>query len=214
MGRRRGNATSRAGGWRIPGAARLRSHTAFHADPAREPARLTTAGASRPRVAYRDVLRDAAAMRARLCAALLVLAVAAPAAAATPQRLSRFDVNNAESWADALALCDLTAFLRTRPALDADVVVAVDPATRMDRVLYGPRFQPPSMFFDGQVRGMFERLARAGEVDSGAVGAARRRHDQSMFREFRMTSGQEMAFLEDQTELCAALAVDVASRYR
>ena len=153
-------------------------------------------------------------LRTRLCAALLALAAAGQAAAASPaERLSRFDVGAAQSWADALALCDLTAFLRTRPALDADVVLVEDRGGRMDSALYGPRFTPVSLFFDIGVRRTFERLAQAGEVDRRRVGEARRRHDMSMFREFRVTSAQDMAFLEAQAELCAALSVDVARRY-
>ena len=96
-----------------------------------------------------------------LCALVLTLAVAAPAAATTPAtRLARFDVANSQTWADALALCDLTSFLRTRPALDADVVLTVDPRSRMDRVLYGPRFQPMSLFFDSRFRNAFDNCQR------------------------------------------------------
>lgn len=153
-------------------------------------------------------------LRTRLCAALLALAVGGPAAAATPaERLSRFDVGAAQSWADALALCDLTAFLRTRPALDADVVLVEDMGGRMGQALYGPRFTPASLFFDTRVRRTFERLAAAGEVDRRSVGEARRRHDMPMFREFRAASGEDIAFLEAQAELCAALSVDVARRH-
>jgi len=149
-----------------------------------------------------------------LCALVLALAVAAPAAATTsPTRLSRFDVANSENWADALALCDLTSFLRTRPSLDADVVLTVDPQSRMDRLLYGPRFQPISLFFDSRFRSMFERLEKSGEVDRKSVAAARRRLDLPMFDEFRVASVRDMVFLEEQAELCTALIIDVRQRY-
>ena len=148
-----------------------------------------------------------------LCAALLAFAVAVPAAASTPARLTAFDVNNSQTWAEALALCDLTTFLRTRPSLEADVVVTADPRTRADRILYGPRFMPTSVFFDSRVRLMFERLERAGEVDRRAVGEARRRYDVGMFQAFRLGSVKDMAFLEDQSLLCAALSIDVRNRH-
>ena len=149
-----------------------------------------------------------------LCAFVLTLAVAAPAAAATtPTRLARFDVANAQTWGDALALCDLTSFLRTRPALDADVVLTVDPRSRMDRVLYGPRFQPVTLFFDSRFRNMFDRLEKSGEVDRGSVAAARRRLDLPMFSEFRVASVKDQVFLEEQAELCTALTIDVRQRY-
>jgi hypothetical protein len=149
-----------------------------------------------------------------LCALLLALAVTAPAAATTTgSRLSQFDVNNSQTWADALALCDLTSFLRTRPSLDADVVLTVDPLSRMDRVLYGPRFQPISLFFDTRFRRMFERLEKSGEVDRSSVAQARRRLDLPMFDEFRVASVKDMVFLEEQAELCTALTIDVRRRY-
>ena len=148
-----------------------------------------------------------------LCALVLALAVAAPAAATAPTRLDRFDVNNSQTWADALALCDLTSFLRTRPSLDADVVLTVDPVSRMDRVLYGPRFQPPSLFFDGRLRRTFDRLEKSGEVDRGSVAAARRRYDLAMFAEFRSAGVRDQIFLEEQADLCTALNIDVRRRY-
>ena len=146
--------------------------------------------------------------------ALLALLIGAPASAATPQRLAGFDVARAETWADALALCDLTAFLRTRPALEADVILSPDPVTEWARPLYGPRFRPPGLFFDRSVRLSFERLERAREVDRRAVGEARARHDRALFRIFSRPNQEEVRFLEEQSRLCAALSADIRTRYR
>ena len=145
--------------------------------------------------------------------ALMALLVAAPAAPEPSTRMSAFDVSRAESWADALALCDLTAFLRTRPALEADVVLAPDGRSEFVRPLYGPRFLPPGLFFDHYTRLTFERLEKAGEVDRKSVGAARARHDRPLFRSYQRAGGQDMAFLEEQSKLCGALGLDVRQRY-
>ena len=147
--------------------------------------------------------------------AALAIALLGPAAAgaATPPRMAPFDVSRMENWGDALALCDLTAFLRTRPSLDADVVLAADPRTDFARPLYGPRFMPPGLFFDHATRLTFERLEKAGEVDRRAVGEARARHDRPFFRAYERAGSQELAFLEEQSRLCTALTVDVRRRY-
>jgi len=144
---------------------------------------------------------------------LLALLVASPAAPTPSERMSAFDVSRAESWAEALALCDLTAFLRTRPSLEADVVLAPDGRSEFMRPLYGPRFLPPGLFFDHATRLTFERLEKAGEVDRKSVGRARGRHDLALFRSYRRAGRQDLAFLEEQSKLCAALSLDVRQRY-
>jgi hypothetical protein len=147
-------------------------------------------------------------------AALLALLIAVPAAAAPRPRLQEFDVARTENWADALALCDLTSFLRTRPNLDADVIMSPDAWSEHLRPLHAPRFLPPGLFFDKRVRLTFERLEKAGEVDRRGFGAARARHDQALFRSYDRADGTELAFLEEQSKLCAALSQDVRARYR
>jgi hypothetical protein len=151
----------------------------------------------------------------RLLLAAFAIALSGPPAAAaeTPARMVPFDVSRAENWGDALALCDLTAFLRTRPSLDADVVLAADSRSEFARPLYGPRFLPPGLFFDQNVRLTFERLEKAGEVDRRSVGAARARHDRPLFRVYQRGGSEDLAFLEEQSQLCAALILDVRRRY-
>jgi hypothetical protein len=147
-------------------------------------------------------------------AVLLALLVAAPAAAAPQPRVTDFDVAKTQTWADALALCDLTAFLQSRPDLDADVIMAPDGRSEWLRPLYAPRFLPQGLFYDHNVRLAFERLERAGEVDRRAFGEARARHDRPLFRSFERARKAELEFLAEQSRLCAALVADVRSRYR
>ena len=136
--------------------------------------------------------------------------IAGPAGADTRADLRRFDIVNVEDWADALALCDLTAFLRTRPALDADAII---PSGDRPGPLYGPRFLPPGLFFDRGVRRTFERLQRAGETDRARVASARARYDLDFYGRLRNPSASEVAFLEEQSSLCAALSIDIDRRF-
>ena len=140
------------------------------------------------------------------CTAALLTGAAAP----TPET---FDVANAGGWAEALAMCDLTRFLATRPDLDADVILATDQSTGWMRPLYGPRFLPPTLFFDREVKQAFHRLERAGEVDKRGFAEARTRFDRPMMRRFRQQRMSDQHFLEDQSRVCHALEADVQARY-
>lgn len=141
-------------------------------------------------------------------AAAVLLAGAAP-----QETLSRFDISRAEGWSEALALCDLTEFLLTDPALSADVILARDDGTGQFRPLYGPRFIPPNLLYDGDVKRAYYRLRRAGEVDARSVGEARSAVDRAMLRAFRRYSSTERRFLEKQAETCDGLLTDVRTRY-
>lgn len=126
----------------------------------------------------------------------------------------RFSVAHAQGWPDALALCDLTRFLLTQPALNADVILALDDNTGEFRPLYGPRFLPPNLLFDGELRRAFFRLERAKETDRRSVGEARFRLDRPMLRAFRRAGSAERRFLEDQAKTCSALVADARTRHR
>ena len=93
--------------------------------------------------------------------ALLAVFAAAPAAAEPRQPLAAFDVSQAPGWAEALAICDLTRFLVLETDLDADVILTPDDRTGWLRPLYGPRFIPPNLIFDGAVKAAYHRLERA-----------------------------------------------------
>ncbi len=140
------------------------------------------------------------------CTAALLTAAAAP----TP---GLFDVEQAQGWAEALAVCDVTRFLVTRPDLDADVILATDESTGWMRPLYGPRFMPPNLFYDGEVKRAFHRLERAGELERNAFVEARARVDRPMMRRFRQQRASDRRFLEMQSDVCDALEAQVQSRY-
>ena len=140
-------------------------------------------------------------------------ATAAPAQAAHPE-WERFEVTRAQGWPEALALCDLTRFLLSRPALDADVILTRDDNTGDFRPLYGPRFLPPNLLYDGELRRTFFRLQSEGETDRRSVGEARFRLDRAMFKAFRRGNVEQRLFLENQAETCSALTAQVRSRPR
>ena len=151
-------------------------------------------------------------MIARLFSAGLMAVLCGGAAPA--QSLEPFEVARAEDWAQALALCDLTRFVQSEPKLDADVILTRDDGTGQFRPLYGPRFMPPNLFYDGEVKRAFFRLERAGEVNRRSVSAARFALDRPMLRTFRRIGAAERRFLDDQSETCSALLTDVRARYR
>ena len=149
-------------------------------------------------------------MRSAAVAVLLGLAASAAAADAP---LQAFDVARAEGWPRALALCDVASFLKTKPDLDADVILARDDRSGWLRPLHGPRFLPPGLFYDEGVRRAFYRLKAAREVDRRSFAAARADIAREMLPRFRRFTAGETACLREQVRLCDALRADVASRY-
>jgi hypothetical protein len=145
--------------------------------------------------------------------ALLALLIGSSAASAPRARLSDFDINRAEAWPDALAVCDLTLFLRTRPSLDADVILAPDPNSGWVRPLQGPRFLPPNLFHSRTVRQAYERLEAAGQIDRDSFARARLRYDTGMFASYRRANARDLAFLEQQSVLCGYFAQDIRERF-
>lgn len=127
---------------------------------------------------------------------------------------ARFEVAGAPGWPEALALCDLTRFLLEHRELDADVILARDDNTGHFQPLYGPRFMPPNLLYDGELRRTFFRLQSAGETDRRSVGEARFQLDRPMLRAFRRGAVPERRFLEAQAETCSALVAEVRTRHR
>ncbi len=139
-------------------------------------------------------------------AALLAGSAAQGAPPAGLTALGAFDVDRAQGWPDKLALCDLTYFLNSRPDLEADYILAPDRDTRWVRRLRGPRFLPPNLFYDSEVRQAYERLRRAGLVTRAQASEARARHDRPFIERFRRwRGGAEDAFIQRQSEGCVAV---------
>ena len=141
--------------------------------------------------------------------ALAPLAGASPSSAAV---LSDYNVQKAETWADALAICDVTKFLLTEPKLDSEVIIAAVPGGA-PVALRGPYFIPPSGFYSEVMKETFERVRTAGQVTPEAYNEARTRYTKLMFSAYTNASANQ-AFLNDQMRVCYALAVDTTGRAR
>lgn len=142
---------------------------------------------------------------------LPVLALAAmvgvPASASS---LADYDVQKADTWADALAICDVTKFLLTDPNLSSEVILAPVPGGA-PVALYRPLFLPPSNFYSDKMRDTFERAQKSGQVTIDAYGAARNRYARLMLTAYRGTKADH-DYLADRMNLCYALAADASGR--
>ena len=127
--------------------------------------------------------------------------------------MTTYDVSKAETWADALAICDVTRFLLSEPNLDAEVIISPMPGN-VHVPLYKPYFIPPSSFYSDAMRETFERVQKAGQVNTESYGQARMRYTKLMLPAYRYASGADRAFLADQMKTCYALAVDTTGKAR
>lgn len=134
---------------------------------------------------------------------LLAVAIACPARAG---RLSDFDLNKLDSWADAVAVCDITRFLLTDPDLRGDVLIVAG-SDNTSTALYRPLFVPPNNFFSEIMRQTFENLRKAGQVTPADYGRARIVYAKGMIEAYRGSTLKEKEALADQMALCYHLAV-------
>lgn len=136
----------------------------------------------------------------------IALLTAVPASAGS---IRDYDVQKAETWADALAICDVTRFLMTKPKLESDVIIA---SGNSHVPLYKPYFMPPSGFFSEAMEATFERVRKAGQATPKAYSDARLRYARLMLSAYTDASLADQAFLDDQMKTCYALAVDTSGR--
>jgi hypothetical protein len=142
---------------------------------------------------------------------LAVLAVAAMMAApASAASLSDYDVQKVDSWADALAICDITKFLLSEPNLESEVIIASVPGGA-SVALRRPLFLPPSGFYSDVMRETFERAQASGQVTGAAYSASRNRYALLMLSAYHGTKADQ-GYLSDRMRLCYALAVDASGR--
>jgi hypothetical protein len=146
----------------------------------------------------------------RLAALLVAVVAALPASAGA---LRDFDVSKAETWNDALAICDVTNFLMSKPDLGAQSIVATNPQVS-NGVLHGPYYLPPSSFYSKAMKETFDTVARAGQATPAAYKEARYRYGHAMLEAYRGANPGDLAFLSDQMRLCYALAVNLRQQVR
>lgn len=135
--------------------------------------------------------------------AVLVALASAPARAEAPANLAPLDLDRAQTWAEALAACDVTRFLLSDPDVTSNTtIVAADGALR---ILYPPLYTPPNLFYAPSLLRTFSTLEASGEVDRKSVAAARFRLASAVVPRFRKGNTVERMFLADQMKLCSVL---------
>jgi len=142
---------------------------------------------------------------AKISAAALILATMFGASPASAARMTDFDLNKLDNWADALAVCDVTRFLLTDPDVTADAIL-VSGHDNTHTVLYRPLFAPPTNFFSDAMREAFNNVQKAGFVTSDAYGRARLHYADAMIGAYRSASLADKRYMMDQMDLCYHLA--------
>lgn len=126
-------------------------------------------------------------------------------APASAQAMRVYDVNNVQSWAEALAICDVTKFLLSSPDLSAEVIISSAPDVSAGH-LRRPYYIPPNLFYSKVMRLTFETVHKAGLVNDAAYSAARLRYARTMLDAYSRMSLDDRDFLEEQMKTCYALA--------
>jgi hypothetical protein len=144
-------------------------------------------------------------MRAALIRSAIALAVFLSIAPASAGRITDYDLNKLNSWAEAIAVCDVTRFLLTDPDLSADVIL-VGGHDNSRVALYRPLFAPPTNFFSESMRETYENVHKAGLVTAEDYSRARIHYAQRMIDAYRNASLADKKFLKEQMELCYHLA--------
>lgn len=147
-----------------------------------------------------------------LLTSVIALVIGFGVVPASASGLTDYDVQKAETWADALAICDVTKFLLSDPKLDSEVIIAPVPGGS-EVALRRPLFLPPTNFYSEVMKEMYERVLKAGQVTPDAYGKARLRYARLMLPAYHGTTADE-TFLADQMKLCYALAADTSGRAR
>lgn len=143
-----------------------------------------------------------AAIKKLSAAAMLLTAMTAPASAG---RMTDFDLNKLDNWADAIAVCDVNRFLLTDPDLSADVILVAGQGNT-HTALYRPLYAPPTNFFSQAMRETFNNVRKAGLVTPEAYGKARLRYAAQMYAAYRGASFADKRYMLDQMDLCYHLA--------
>lgn len=124
---------------------------------------------------------------------------------ASAQAMRTYDVNNVQSWADALAICDVTKFLLSDPDLSAEVIISSAPDVSAGH-LRRPYFLPPNLFYSKVMRLTYESVQKAGQVNDAAYSEARLRYARTMLDTYSRMTQEDRDFLEEQMKTCYALA--------
>jgi hypothetical protein len=142
-------------------------------------------------------------LRNTLLAAGLALGCAGLAQAAAPGGLAAYNARAADSWADWLVLCDTTAFLASKPDLNATRMWVRRDDGHSD-LLLPPDFVGAGQWYKEDYGRLFRRLKRQDKVDMHRVERARGDLAHAFIEAYRKTgrSAAAQRFLTRQDAAC------------
>ena len=133
-------------------------------------------------------------------AAAALLGVAG-AAQAYPD-LTPFDASRAATPAERLVLCDTTAFLATRPHLEANRIYARRDS-RPWQLMIGPRFVQGGQIYSERYDRMYWKLKRDNQIDQNQLIAAQDGLGRGLVETYRDSGYLPMAFAREQSQFCS-----------
>ncbi|HEX8233300.1 MAG TPA: hypothetical protein VF559_08150 [Caulobacteraceae bacterium] len=137
----------------------------------------------------------------RALAASAALAVAA-VGQAQAEDLAALDATQASSPAETLVLCDATAFLSTRPDLNANVILARRTGRPFERLL-PPDFLVGGRFYSETAERLYWTLRREGQVTRDQAAEAQDRLVRPVVRSYYgRTAYLPISFSRDQMKYC------------
>ena len=135
--------------------------------------------------------------------AAAVALTAASAANAAPADLSAFDAAQARTPAERLVLCDTTAFLATRPNLDANRMYARRDGRPFELML-GPRFVQGGQLYSERYDRMYWKLRSQGQITQDQVIDAQDGPGRALVEGYRNGGYLPSSFARDQAKFCTA----------
>jgi len=143
--------------------------------------------------------------------ALAALGVAAAVAGVAhargePRPLTTFDVRSSGNWADRLALCDTTAFLASKPDLNANRMWVRRDDGHAD-LLLPPDFVGNGWWYKEGYQRLYWRLRHEKKLDSDQMKQAQNTLSRDFVESYRRANDYHDArFLRDQDVYCRSLA--------
>ena len=142
---------------------------------------------------------------AKLAAAAAALSSAASVATAQPVDWSAYDASRAQTVADQLVLCDLSAYLATSPDQDANRIYVQRDDRRFDPLI-PPYVSAGGQWYDEDLERAYRRYRSKGLISFDQLVQSQDRYVRDMTRVFEDASVREQRFLEGQRTFCRDLA--------
>ena len=147
-------------------------------------------------------------MKTLKTAAVAALAFAgASAAHAANYDLSAYDAAAARTPAERLVLCDTTAFLASRPDLNANRMYARREG-RPFQLMIGPYFVQGGFLYSERYDRLFWKLRREKQISKDEVAAVQASQGRALIEAYRNGGYLPMAFANAQAKFCTGWSRD------